>query len=385
MNKKEDLFYKVDATYFYLLNDALYQICNFNIVEYSNLIANMIVALICLIIATVFNAYFLLVVLVIVISQTLILLFSIGRANNIIKDNIKSSNINQSVASNYIDSKAMFLDFFKFKNMQQELNTCFENNVVNKTKESLYSNLVSTIKTIVTDLIFIITTFIGMLLISKDSNFSIGQMLFVINVICLFSTSIGDLGSFFLKNKIYEQFYNIYQSFIEINNIENKSIVTINSINNITIVNKDKYIDLKNGFNKIDLSYKELALHMANKKARNSFMVEINNYQTNHIAQNWLNSSICYWSELDQNDIKVLPDEKIVKNKLVLKTIQMFKLNPKSSSKQDKALYNLLNFVGESNKIIILDHYFSCFSQDYLNYVLTTILPVIQQVNYVIY
>ena len=244
MNKKENLFYKVDQTYFYLLNDAMYNICSFNIIEYSNLISAIIVGLICLIIAAIYNPYFLIVVLIITVSQVLILLFSIGKANNIIKDNIRSNNLNQSVASKYIDNNALFLDCFKYQNVQQDLNVCFENSVVNKTRESMYSSLVSTIKTIVSDLIFIITTFIGMLLIGKNESFTVGQMLFLINVIGLFSTSIGDIGLFFFKNKIYGQLYDIFNSFNEINNIDNKSILTIEQVKDITLISENKYLKL---------------------------------------------------------------------------------------------------------------------------------------------
>ena len=119
LNKKEDLFYKVDPNYFYLLNDALYQICNFNITEYSTLIANIVVATICLIIAAVYNPYFLLVILVVLISQTLITLFAITKGNNIIKDNIKSNNLNQQAASTYIQNKALILDCLKYQKIEQ--------------------------------------------------------------------------------------------------------------------------------------------------------------------------------------------------------------------------------------------------------------------------
>ena len=385
MNKKENLFYKVDQTYFYLLNDALYHICGFNIIEYSNLISAIVVALICLIIAAIYNPYFLIVVLVIVVSQVLILLFSIGKANNIIKDNIKSNNLNQSVASKYIDSNAMFLDYFKYQKVQQDLNICFENSVVNKTKESLYSSLVSTIKTIVADLIFIITTFIGMLLIGKNESFTVGQMLFLINVICLFSTSIGDIGLFFFKNKIYGQFYDIFSSFNEINNINNKSIVTIDKVKNITLINEDKYLELKNGENNSFSDLKELALHLGNKKIRPEIRAEINGYDTTHISQKWLNNNICYWSDLDQGQIRPISDEKIVENELIVETIKKYGLSTKSTSRQDVALYNLLNFVGEVNKIIILDHYFDIFDKKHKTFILSAILPQIMTSNFVIF
>ncbi|MCF0125067.1 MAG: hypothetical protein HUJ68_04810 [Clostridia bacterium] len=294
LNKKENLFYKVDQTYFYLLNDALFQICNFNIIEYSNLIANIIVSLICLIIAAVYNPYFLLVVLVIMISQALILLFSIPKANNIIKDNINSNNLNQSVASAYIENKAIFLDYFKLDKMQKDLNICFENNVINKTRESMYSSFISTIKMVVSDLIFIITTFVGILLIGKNKNFTVGQMLFLINVICLFSTSVGDIGLFFFKNKVYCQFYDIYQSFNEINNIDNKSVMKIDKINSITLIKNQFSLTIKQGRIAKEIDLKELALHLTNKKIRPEIKVEINDLLTSRLNQNWLNESICY-------------------------------------------------------------------------------------------
>ena len=87
---------------------------------------------------------------------------------------------------------------------------------------------------------------------------------------------------------------------------------------------------------------------------------------------------------MDQNEVKVLSDEQILTSTTVVETLKKFNLSQKSTQKQEKGLYNLLNFINKRNKIIILDHYFDTFNDEYKAYVFSTIIPLIQKTNFVV-
>ena len=79
-NKKVSFFKKVDKNNLFLLNEAIYQISEFNVCEYSSLLSNILVGIICIGIASAYSPQLLIIVLAVVVIEIFFTLIKTKKA-----------------------------------------------------------------------------------------------------------------------------------------------------------------------------------------------------------------------------------------------------------------------------------------------------------------
>ena len=164
-NKKVNFFQKIYKSNFFMLNTAIITICQFNLIVVPNLIANCLIFIVCLVILIISNPLFLISVVCMIIFQIFYSIIDI----NIQKKNLERNILNASkinIYSNmYIENNNGYNNCFIVNKLTNNLNNEFNVSLKNSLFQSIKSSKLSCIYNFFQDMIYILTVFIGIVMI----------------------------------------------------------------------------------------------------------------------------------------------------------------------------------------------------------------------------
>ena len=382
-NKKNGFFNKVNKNNFFILNNAMITICNFNIIVIPNLVSNILIGLVCLCILISNSIYFLILFIVIILFQIFYSIINLNFQKRSLENNIKNASSISIYSNQYIQNKKCNNCYINEK-LKEGLNNEFNVSLRNNSFQSIISSKLSLIFNLFNDLLFIITSFASIVMIWKNNNFSIGEILFIINTQLILSSSVSEMSNFFGQRFIYKKMRVIYDEFCEIDNITNKSTRVIEKINTIKEIKAKKITSLMNGKTYHRDNFSELTDSLLNHRQLENYSVKINDFDTIKINQNWLNTTICYFNNKNKLKKKKF-DYDSISNKAILNCIKKFNIkieNPKDIN--EIIMLNVLKLFESKNKIIIFDKYFNNLTLEYKKYINNCIIKEIVKNNFVL-
>ena len=383
-NKKNDFFNKVHKNNFFILNTAIITICNFNVGTIPIMISNLIIGLICICILISNSFYFLISLIVLIGFQIFYLIINLNFQKESLEKNIINANKISIYSNQYIKNERCCNNYFINNRLKENLNNEFNTSLRNNLFQSITSSKLSLIFSLFQDLLFIATSFISTIMIWNDNNLTIGKILFIINTQLLLTSNISEISNFFIQRFVYKKMNNIYQSFCDINTINNKSTLIIDKIDSIKEIKNNKLNNLINGKIYHRNSFYELSNSILNQNLIENYKVKINDYFTNRINQNWLNDSICYFNH-EINYIVDSLDFHNISNYVIINCIKKF--NIKIDAPQDIneiIMLNILKLFDCKNKIIIFDKYLNNLPYKYKKYIYDNIINELIKNNFVL-
>lgn len=382
MNKQSDFLDKVNSQNLYLLNMAIVHILNFNIHEYSEFIANFLVALVCLIICCVYSWLYIIVMALIVLVEIIFYFLSSNKVKELINLYIKSENEVNHSCSTYINSQRDLLNSKEYQLLEKNLSTSFEKNVVAEVNQDLTKQGLSSLKTFFSDFFYILSTFLGMILIDRKSLSDIGSLLFLISLISLFANNVTGAFTMGYQYKMYKSMYEIYQSFDIVGNIDNPSKTCFNEIDEIYIKrNNNKKRVLRPGKTSLLNNY-ILTQTILNKIKNDDYQVYLNDVLTNTINQKWLNEKTFY-IDRDHKLPGEITYETLKDNPQIKKIIGKAEILPGFWS-QSTFIFNLIYHLSLKDSLIIIDHRWKRLPAGEKQFLEQQIFPILEQNNYLI-
>ena len=384
-NKKVNFFQKIYKSNFFMLNTAIITICQFNLTVVPNLIANCLIFIVCLVILIISNPLFLISVVCMIIFQIFYSIIDI----NIQKKNLERNILNASkinIYSNmYIENNNGYNNCFIVNKLTNNLNNEFNVSLKNSLFQSIKSSKLSCIYNFFQDMIYILTVFIGIVMIWKKDNLSIGQILFVINTHLILSNNIMEVAHFFSQKLSYKRMYNIFTNFYEVDNISNSSKIVIDNVFSIKQITKGNTTEFVNGKVYKRNSLLAFTNQLLNRYQPDNSIIKINDIESSKINQKWLLENVCYFN----NEINFIINEfdynQIRSNQLIIESIRQFNISyDKPKNKNEIMILNLLFLLSIKNKIIILDKCLVNFNKKQKNFIKQKIVSELMKNNFVI-
>lgn len=160
-NKKNEFIYKVDKNYFYLLNDSIYNICNFNLLLLPNLIADIFICLICALILIIYSPLLLIVGILTIIFQIFYLAISINFQKKMFDKTTLNHNKINNLSSSYINQFNNLTNGLLINKLRNELDKNYSLSIQNNINQSIYESKLSSLKNFFGDIIYIVSVMIG--------------------------------------------------------------------------------------------------------------------------------------------------------------------------------------------------------------------------------
>jgi len=171
-NKKSNFFQKIYKSNFFMLNTAIITMCQFNLTVVPNLIANCLIVIVCLLILIINNPLFLVPVICMVIFQIFYSIIDINiQKKNLEKNILNASKIN-IYSNKYIQNNNGYNNCFVIDKLTNNLNNEFNVSLKNNLFQSIKFSKLSCIYNFFQDAIYILTVFIGIIMIWKNDNLS---------------------------------------------------------------------------------------------------------------------------------------------------------------------------------------------------------------------
>ena len=164
-NKKINFFQKVYKSNFLMLNTAIVTICQFNLTVIPNLIANCLIVFACLIILIISNPLFLIPAICMVIFQIFYSIIDINFQKRNLERNILNASKINIYSNKYIQNNNGYNNCYIIEKITKNLNNEFNVGIKNNLFQSIKSSKFSCIYNFFQDLIYILTVFIGIIMI----------------------------------------------------------------------------------------------------------------------------------------------------------------------------------------------------------------------------
>ena len=401
-NKKFDFYDKIDNNYLINLQDIIYDLATFYSMNLNKIIADILSIVVGIIILSIINPLFLLVLILIIISSMIFSLIQL----NFSKENIsKMQDLSNSSFKSWNEYILFNRNNHNFDNTNSKI-TNLESlfNIQNKQSKNIikFSSNITFINSILKSVIYIFIVFIGIYTMIINNETNIGSLIFSISLIQLVFGSVDGFLSLINDIPIYKINNNIYNDILHVSNINQndisikiKSKITKIQYENVnfkniirdfsSIINNDTLLFGKSGIGKSTL------VKMLTKKydadGGNIFLNEIN---LKNIDNDWIAKNVIYMSinnSINIENINIIIQSKY--SEIIIKTIKDMKLNIddlniEKMSPGVKQIFNFLFLVLFEDKVIILDESLNNVDSYRKEILLNNIKPIITKNNFLI-
>lgn len=349
--KNNDFLYKVDKNWIFKVDECVYNISNFCIVEINKFITNIIFITICICIIGSIQYYLLIFVLIWGIIEFIFFLFSYRQKKDVFLNIVRNENNNAKHYKDLIYSLNNELWFSKRQSLITKIKNNYSGIYKNYSDVILFRNNANLGKSLLKSFCEICLIALMSYFVIKTEQLSIGKLVFGISAFALFKNSTSDLFGYFLAKIEFNIYWQVYKDLTTVGNVYSKQTVTLKEkIKTISFEFKNKWIkfDIKEKLHIVDIPILDLI-----KKSKK---ININNLQ----------------KEIDKNimDKLIIVDEHSTPTKeLVIKDMSSkaasysqylrffnIDLNKGKQSFYDSIIINLLSLLSEKDKIIFVDN-----------------------------
>lgn len=347
--KKLDFLHKVDKNWIFKVDECVYNISNFFVVEINKFITNIIFCVACICVIGSLQYYLLIFVMLHALLEFIFFLFSYRKKKEIFLNVVRSENNNAQYYKHLINSLANELWCTKRKNIIQRIKDNYSNIYKNYHDVVVFKSNTTLFKSLLKSFFEICIIALMAVLIIKTNTMTIGKLTFVISAFALYRNSSNDLFNYFLSKIEFDIYWQVYKDLTNVGTvIESKSFVLDEKINSICFKTDDANIVIDNKHaNDIYIPLIELI--------KLSKEIEINNKKIKCDKSFW--NSIIVLDQQTSTDTQLLIKHIGFNPELYSQYIQYFKLdlNKENQLFYDRIIINLLTLLNEKNKIIFID------------------------------
>lgn len=364
--KKANFLNKVDKNWIYKVDECVYNVANFCIVEVNKLITNIIFLAVCICIIGSIQYYLLIFVFLYAIVDFIFFLFSYQKKKDIFIKIVRSENTNIHQYRNLINSLSNELWQTKRKSIIQRIKSNYSNIYKNYSDSILFKNNSYVFKSMLKSIFEICAIGLMSYLIIKHNSLSIGRLTFVISAFALYKNSVDGTFEYFLIQIEFKVYWQVYKDITHVGNVDNsRTIVLKEKIKSISFVCSNKQIEFK--ALKTNHIFKDTIdlIKDCNKLVVNKRSIKMN-------KQIW--ESIIVFDQRAKPDISLLMYQIEIKPELYSQYIRYFNidLNKANPTFYENLIINFLNLLSEKQKLIFID--------DILQYIKSKDMIIIKQI-----
>lgn len=351
-NKKYDFLNKVDSNWIYKIDECVYNLSIFCVVEVNKFITNIIFSFICICIIGSINYWLLIFCVIFGVIEVIFFIFRYKKKKETFLLIIRSENKNTIYYKQLIRSLSEQIWENKKTTLIHRIKENYGSIYKNFNDITLFRSNNSLFKSIFKGVIEIaLIVVMGYLVISTE-DLSIGNLTFVISAFGLYRTSINDICDYFLAKQEFDVYWQVYKDLTSVSNLketykllvnENVKSINFNIDNNEVCLSHNKFNNCSKytGFELISLSK---SIRINDKK------LDMN--------QKSIHSLFILLDERTRVDIPYFLQHIESNVMLYGQYIRYFKLdlNNQKQSFYDCVIINLLTLLQEKNKIILIDN-----------------------------
>lgn len=352
-NKKLDFLDKVDKNWIFKIDECVYNISNFTIVEINRFITSIIFCSVCICIIGIIQYYLLIFVLVYAIIEFIFFLFSYRKKKEVFLNIVRSENNNAQYYKNLIFSLKNEIWLSKRKTIISQIKNNYSNIYKNYSDVILFKSNTTVLKSIFKSLCEICVISLMSYLIIKNENLSVGKLTFVVSAFALYKNSLSDLFGYFISKLEFDVYWQVYKDLTSVsNNITHKTHILKDEIKTISFKYENKLITLSTHKQFENINYSILFLFKNVKKILlNDVAIKLDKDHMNNIIvfDQQSTSSIEYL-------IKLVEKEPVFYSQY----IRYFDLdlNRQQFNFYENLIINFIVLLSEKDKIIFIDDVF---------------------------
>jgi ABC-type bacteriocin/lantibiotic exporter with double-glycine peptidase domain len=229
-NKNSDFYQKINNEQFYMLNNICSSISEFHTTAIPMFITSNIFMLTTFIIIAAYNPLFILIALLIIITNGLIFIYDFKMKKKVNTKIINLDFKNISLTNDFINNKNNSIETALTINKMKE--NLSEINSLTNFKFS-YENNINFFGHIGTRIINMILIILSVYLINKD-DFSIPNLIYIFMIFEIFESNIRQTLNFINKKIEFDRYNEMYKTMIEINNDEAKLVIVFDQNTNFS-------------------------------------------------------------------------------------------------------------------------------------------------------
>jgi hypothetical protein len=205
---------------------------------------------------------------------------------------------------------------------------------------------------LVHNFIYIILIMVGCYLIIENQGINIGQLTFIISLVSMMSGAFNGVCGFVVKRIEYLQMSEIYENFIVLDNFDNKTGMTLSTIDSLNVNNKS----LLSGKTYSREHIKTLLLE--NDEEHTFLINDVDIKHINPVSYLTKLFVINYNTKIAKNSIYQFLEPN---NKILIEALNRFNVNMGANNCEDiyqQSLVNIISTISLKNRLIIFD---DCF------------------------
>ncbi len=350
-NKRNDFLFKVDQNWIYKIDECIYNLATFCVVEVNKFITNIIFSIICVCIIGSINYWLLIFCVLFGAIEVIFFIFRYRKKKEVFLSIIRSENKNTVFYKQLIKSLSSEVWETKKMNLIQRIKNNYSSIYKNFNDVTLFrsnNNLIKSFFKGLMEVALVVT--MGYLVISTKT-LSIGNLTFVVSAFGLYRASINDICDYFLAKQEFDIYWQVYKDLTTVSNLNEKYTFEMGEdVKNITFFLDNQKILLSSNKNNRGISYS--ALELLSK----SSIIQINNKKLDLNSEKTINKFILVDEKSNINPSLFL---EILENNPILfsQYIRYFQLDlsEKEQSFYNCLIINLLTLLNEKNKIILID------------------------------
>lgn len=372
-NKKSNFLNKVDKNWIYKVDECVYSISSFCIVEVNKLVTNCIFGFICICIIGSLQPWLLFFTILFALVETIPFLFSYRKKKEMFISIVRSENKNAQFYKQLIQSISFEQWYNKRNSLIGSIKKNYSSIYKNFNDAILFKSNNTLVKSLLKSFVEIASVVLIGYLIIKQNALSIGKLTFLVSAFSLYKNSIAEICNYFLVKLEFNVYWQVYKDITNVSNLNEKKLLPIDFIKTLTIkCNNKSYKLISNKSNKVDTSAFTL-INNAEEIKINEQLIDLNSKQLNQkiiVLDEMTTINLDYFMELLEKD----PVN-------ISRYIRHFKIDINAVySHYECLVINLICLAYESNSIILIDQIMSLIKKQDED-VINEILNIIQKNN----
>lgn len=357
--KDSNFLNKVDKNWIFKVDECVYNISNFTILEINKFITSIIFVVTCICVIGVIQYYLLIFVAVYILVEFIFFLFDYRKKKEVFIEIVRSENANSQHYKNLINSLNNEMWVKKRQTIISKIKNNYSSIYKNYSDVILFKNNTSLFKSILKSFVEICLIGVMGYLIIRTDKLSIGKLTFVISAFALYKNSTADFFNYFIVKVEFDVYWQVYKDLTTIGNIpDSKCFYLKEKVKSIGFKTEDKvkelYTNLK--FNKLFVPVTQLI-----KKSKTIYL----NKKEQAINKQFVESIIIV-DQFAFANCDMLIKKIEVNPVMYAQYIKYFNLDLNKSNQAfyDQIIINLLSLLNEKNKFIFIDNVLQYIRRD---------------------
>lgn len=348
-NKKPDFLFKVDKNWIFKVDECVYNISNFSVVEINKFITNIIFVITCVCVIGSLQHYLLIFVAAYLVIELIFFLFAYRKKQEVFLNIVRSENSNAMHYKNLINSLKNEVWLEKRQEIIKQIKNNYSSIYKSYSDVLLFKNNSTLTKSLLKSFCEVCLIAMMSYLIIKTDKLTIGKLIFAISAFALFRNSTNEMFSYFITKIEFDVYWQVYKDLTSVSNYSsNKEFRIKEKIKSLKIQTNDLII-------KLELNKDNVVLQPIVKLLSEAKQVFVNNDKVN-LTQEFVNKLIVVDQQSKPN-IELLIKYIEKEPRIFAQYIKYFAIdfNSLDHNFYNGIIINLLTLLITKNKVIFID------------------------------